>query len=374
MKDNQAIITALQDALLQRFGDEVDLIFQYGSHIRGTAHQYSDVDVSWVPVHADAWGNITVMVDDTLFDLYPIHWAKLEQMADFRDVSSTVLLHNRILYQRSQAAADRFGALTERLRAHLQPEARPQMVRQALERFQDIGYDYYLLRRHVALDDPIGCLRQAQAILRTVLHCVAVSNQAPVDTRKLAQVLALPQLPEGFGEHVHRVVAALTPQAALTAVDALLGATHPFLLELQRRRLNQDATWPALFDAAYPELKRDLQAVMQACEQQDLFAAKNALFSLLHELSRGIAQVESGFVATSFNGLRDYEQDLTALGFPALAPLLLAGDFAELHRQCLIFDVQLKALLMERAVKLNNFASLEELKRSLLLPTNLSQS
>jgi hypothetical protein len=374
VKDNQAIITALQDALLQRFGDKVELIFQYGSHIRGTAHQYSDVDVSWVPVHAETWGNITVMVDDTLFDLYPIHWAKLEQMADFRDVSSTVLLHNRILYQRSQAAADRFAALTARLRALQQPEARPEMVRRALELFRDIGYDYYLLRCHVTHNDPIGCLRQAQAILRTVLHCVAVGNQAPVDTRKLAQVLALPQLPEGFGGHVNRVVAALTPQAALTAVDALLDATHTFLLELQRRHLREDAAWPAVFDAAYPELKRDLQAVMQACEQQDLFAAKNAVLSLLHELSRGIAQAERGFVATNFNGLSDYEQDLAALGFPALAPILLAGDFAELHRQCLVFDVQLKALLTERAVKLNNFASVEVLRRFLAMPTELPQS
>lgn len=374
MKDNQTIVVALQEALLQRFGDQVDLIFQYGSHLRGTAHKYSDVDVSWVPVHAKTWGSITVMVDETLFDLYPIHWAKLEQMADFRDVSATVLLHNRILYQRNQAAADRFAALTTRLRALQQPEAKPQMVRRALELFQGVGYDYYLLRRSAALDDEIGCLRQSQAILRAVLHCVAVCNQAPVDTRKLAQVLALPQLPQGFGEHVNRVVAAMTPQTALTAIDALLDTTYLFLLERQRQHLNEGAMWPAVFDAAYPELKRDLQAVMQACEQQDVFAAKNALFSLLHEMSLGIAQVERGFAATSFNGLCDYEQDLTALGFPALTPLLVAGDFAGLHRQCLAFDVRLKAFLTERAVKLNDFASLEELWGFLTPPTESTQS
>lgn len=55
MKDNQAVVAALQEALLQRFGDEVDLIFQYGSHLRGAAHKYSDVDISWTPVHPDKW-------------------------------------------------------------------------------------------------------------------------------------------------------------------------------------------------------------------------------------------------------------------------------------------------------------------------------
>lgn len=365
MQDHQAIITALQDALLQRFGDEVDLIFQYGSHLRGTAHKYSDVDVSWTPVHADTWGSITVMVDATLFDLYPIHWAKLEQMAEFRDVSATVLLHNRILYQRSEAAATRFAALAARLHALQRPEAGPELVRRALELFQHTGYDDYLLRRCAAAGDPLGCLRQAQAILRTVLHSVAVCNQAPVDTRKLAQVLALPRLPQAFGAHVNRVVAAMTPADVLAATDALLDATHTFLLAMQRAYLYEVATWPAVLDAAYPELKRDLQAIMQACEQADMFAAKNAVISLLHELSRGIAQVESGFVATSFNALGDYEQDLTALGFPALTPLLVAGDFTGLHEQCLVFDVRLQAFLKERAVKLNNFASEAELRRFL---------
>jgi hypothetical protein len=368
MKDNRAIIAVLQTALLERFGDEVDLIFQYGSHLRGTAHKYSDVDISWVPVHDGTWGNITVMVDETLFDLYPIHWAKLERMADFYDVSATVLLHNRILYQRSEAAADRFAALTARLRSLQAPEARLEMVRRAQEIFQSTGYDYYLLRRHNTSDDVVGCLRQAQSLLRTVLHSVAVCNQMPVDTRKLAQVLALPRLPAGFDEHVNHVVAAMTPAAVLAATSALLDATHLFLLEMQREFLREEAAWPTVFDAAYPELKRDLQAILQACEQEDTFAAKNAVFSLLHEMSRAIAQAESGFVATGFNGLRDYERDLTALGFPALTPHLLAQDFAELYRQSLAFDVRLKTFLMERAVKLNNFASLEELQQFLALP------
>ena len=35
-------------------------------------------DSSWVPAHDDTWGSITVMVDETLFDLYPMHWAHLE--------------------------------------------------------------------------------------------------------------------------------------------------------------------------------------------------------------------------------------------------------------------------------------------------------
>ena len=188
MKDFQPIIDTLQAALLQRMGDEVDLIFQYGSHLKGTAHQYSDVDISWVPVHATTRDAITVMVDHTLCDLYPIHWARLEQMAEYRDVSATVLLSSRIVYQRTEAAADRFHGLSAQLRALLEADARPAMVRRALEIFQGAGYDFYLLREQAARGHQIGCLQQAHAVLRTVLHCLAVCNQQCIDTRKLAQV------------------------------------------------------------------------------------------------------------------------------------------------------------------------------------------
>lgn len=365
MKDFQPIIDTLQAALLQRMGDEVDLIFQYGSHLKGTAHQYSDVDISWVPVHATTRDAITVMVDHTLCDLYPIHWARLEQMAEYRDVSATVLLSSRIVYQRTEAAADRFHGLSAQLRALLEADARPAMVRRALEIFQGAGYDFYLLREQAARGHQIGCLQQAHAVLRTVLHCLAVCNQQCIDTRKLAQVLALPKLPVDFAATVNRVVATMAPQDVVVAVETLLRTTRDLLLAEQRQYLGAAATYPDVFDAAYPELKRDLQAIMQACERQDLFALKGAVFSLQHEMSRGIAQVATGFVSTGFNGLMDYEQDLTVLGFPALTPLLVAGDFAELHRQCQVFDQRLREFLAERAVKLNNFATLAELRQFL---------
>src|SRR5512133_3651288 len=117
----QPAIDALKTALLEKLGDEVDLIFQYGSHIKGLAHKYSDVDISYVPVHETTWESITVMVGDTLFDFYPMHWSHLERMADFRDVSSTVLLNNRVLYQRDEAVGARFESLAERLRSLQRP-------------------------------------------------------------------------------------------------------------------------------------------------------------------------------------------------------------------------------------------------------------
>ena len=362
MHDIQPILQTLTEALLRKLGDEVDLIFQYGSHLRGNTHQYSDVDISYVPVHEATWDSITVMVGETMCDLYPIHWSHLERMADFRSVSASVLLNHRILYQRTEAAGARMQALAARLRALQAPEARPDMVRRAQEIFQETGYGYYLLRRQAEAGHLAGCLKQAHAILQTVLHCLAVYNQACIDTRKLAQALALPSLPPEFGATVQRVLAADEVDELLTATDALLHTTRELLLAGQRELPPAERAYSTVFDAAYPELKRDLQGVMLACERQDMLAVKSSLFSLLHELSRAIAEATTGFVCSDFHGLSEYEADWTALGFPPLLPYAVAQDFAGLRRQCLAFDRCLQTFLSERGVSLNRFATLDELQ------------
>ena len=205
------VLEILKETLLQKLGTEVDLIFQYGSHLRGNAHKFSDVDLSFVPVHETTWENVTVLVGETLVDLYPMHWPHLERMANFDDRSSMVLLENRILYQRNAAAAERFRALSAQLFILLQPEARPDMIRKAQKTFQETAYPYYLLRLQAAAGHTLGCCQQAQSILQTVLHSLAVCNQACIDTRKMAQVMALPKLPADFARTVERISASFDP-------------------------------------------------------------------------------------------------------------------------------------------------------------------
>ena len=110
---------------------------------------------------------------------------------------------------------------------------------------------------------------------------------------------------------------------------------------------------------------RDIQAVMMACENEDMFSAKGSLLSLLHEMSRAVAEVSGGVIYSGFNGMSEYEQDLSALGFPALMSYLAVRDFSGLYEQCQAFDKRLKEFLMEKSVGLNNFATLADLQEYL---------
>jgi hypothetical protein len=161
------------------------------------------------------------------------------------------------------------------------------------------------------------------------------------------------------------VIVAFEPGELLAATGALLEVTRDFLLAEQRGSLYSVTDFPIVFESGYPELKRDLQAVMLACERRDLFSLKGSLLSLLHELSRGIARVNTGVPYAGFNGLSEYEQNLVDLGFPALLPFLATGDFDGLYQACQVFDVRLREFLVERNVELNKFANLDDLKRFL---------
>lgn len=360
--DTQRTLDVMTNALLRELGDEVELIFRFGSQIKGNTHAYSDVDISYVPVHEETWNSITVLVDDTLVDLFALHWSQLERWANFDDVRGTVLLNAQIVYQRSPEVAARFQALAARLRALQEPSARRAMQRKAQELFQTTGYADYLLRQQAAQGHLLACLHQAQNIVKTVLHVLAICNQMPIDTRKLAQVLALPKLPENLAALVERVTFAHTPETLLLSCEALLEATRAFLLAEQRELPREEKTFAAVFDAGYPEFRGDIQHVLLACQQEDMFSLRDKLMSLYHELMFHLTLARTGVESTSFNTLAEYEQEFGALGFPALWEYVVREDYAGLHQACQRFDERLREFLTEHGVALYSFATTEALQ------------
>lgn len=360
MPDIPRTIRLMTAALLRDMGDDVDLIIRFGSHLRGNTHAYSDIDLAFVPREGAPSLAITVMVDDTLIDLFPIRWPWVERMATYDVVQCTILARSEIIYRRDEAAAARYGALVRDMQARQQPAARPEMVRRALDIFQRTGYPYYLLHEAAAAGRLTACFFHTRRILDTVLHCLGVVNQRCLDTRKWEEVLALPRLPDGFEATLTAVTTAVTPHAMIAATDTLLRTTRALLIAEQTAALRQDRTYPDVLDSAYPELKGDLQHVQLAAERNDWFDLK--LFSFIHELMIHLAEAETGVPYDDFNGLIDYERDLAALGFPDLTAAVVAGDFDLLHRRTAEFDAHLREHLTAHGVALNSFDTLDDLE------------
>jgi predicted nucleotidyltransferase len=361
--DLETASSMIQETLLRELGDEVELIIHYGSHFRGDAHKHSDLDLIYIPTHEETWNHVTVLVDDTLIDLFPFHWSRFEDVAEFNHVFCTILLNSEILYQRDAEAARRFLALRDRLRALLAPEAFPDMLRKAQEIFQKTGYAYYLLHQQAANQHQLAAMYHAQEILKTILHALAVLNQSCIDTRKLDQVLALPKQPPDFAEMVHIIMTTADPAQLLQATEDLMNVTRDLLLAEQQKAAGGEPNFPEVFSATYPEFKAGIQHLMLAGEQENPFTFE--LMSLYHELMIHMAWASTGIGYSNFNSIAEYEQDLAALGFPDLLPTIAAGDFAGLAEQCRLFDQRLQEYLTQKGVSLNSFATLDGLQKYL---------
>jgi hypothetical protein len=363
--DQQAVANLLVETLLSRLGDEIDLVFHYGSYRTGNTHRYSDYDVSYVPVHESTGDHITVAVGDVMCDLYPLHWSRLEGVANFKEPFGLILPNSTILHQRNDEAGQRFAALRTRQEALLSPEQRPAMLRLAQEIFQKTGYDYYLLHTSAAADNLPACRSHALRILGTVIRALPVLNQRLIDSRKLDQLLGLPRLPQGFADAVDALHSSTEIPVLLHACDSLLQATRDLLLAEQRAVQQGETGFPAAFKAGYPELKNMVQKIIIASERNDRLAVAVALDLLYREISLPLAQALTGISYGGFNSPADYEQDLAALGFPSLWPPFESGDWEELRRRCYAFDEQMQRFLTQHGVDLCAFATLDDLRHSL---------
>jgi hypothetical protein len=359
----EAIVTELE----RRIGSEIDIVFRYGSTLTDRSHRWSDVDMSYVPREpspddpsfSPSWQSITVLVDDILFDLYPIGWPALQGMAEWNDWRSTILRNPRVVYARTDSARSRFVSLQERHRELALPESRTHMVRKAWEVFRGTGYHFQEVNRLCTAGEINAARFRANQLVQIVLHTLVVLNQASIDTRRIDEVLSLPLLPDGIEQAMDAICTVSDTALLEAAIGDLVLSTRRVLLTVQRSELTSSATHAEMLSAAYPELRSDLQRAIVAAERGDRFAAQTKAMSFVHELSFHAAFGELGFAVNELNSLDEYR-----VGFPGMPDLIevsASGTLEELAAACETADAVLKSWLGEQGVGLNSYEDLPEL-------------
>ncbi len=113
----------------------VALAAVYGSFGTPSATDSSDVDMYFVPSgpHGEA-ARFQAIVDDIGYDLWPLPWARLEEIAELRDGLIPLLLDARVVHA-DDASSARFAALQDRCRSALADHrSRTEAARRFLDR------------------------------------------------------------------------------------------------------------------------------------------------------------------------------------------------------------------------------------------------
>lgn len=363
-RHREAVAELMVNTLHARLGDEVELVFRYGSSVRGETHRWSDLDFSYVPRHESTSESITVLVDEILFDLYPLHWSTLARMAEHDDRRATILADVQLTYAATPEARARLDALVARYHALEAPRARGEMAAKALAAFQETGYELLQVSRMVRAGELEAARLHANRVLQILFHVLVLQNQSRADTRRLEELLALERRPAHLDELVTAVLRARDGAELETACSRIAEEVRTVLHGVQEETQCVQPHYAAQLGAGFPELEADLQRVLLACERGDLLAAQTKLFSFLHELHVHLAAGERGIAYSQFNSADEYRHEALSAETAELVALASAGRLDELHDAAREFDGRLRSYLRELGVNLFAYGSIGELRRA----------
>jgi len=369
-KDSIPDVFAVADVLIaqavERYRDEIDIVAYYGSRARGDCREGSDLDIFYVPAEGqDPPVGHTFLLAGLLFDFWAIPWNLLEGFATGRvrgwAFAPGLVHHARVLYARSEQQSARFAGVQQMVLDLQKPEARPEMIGRALGMFgQVLGHLGNL--RLAAVEGDIADIRYAGwLVVQFAWECLALANQVFFERglqKGLAELHKLAHRPVHLEQLIATISTSPDPEQVLHAAEELACDTRRVLRELQGS-LPPRTTVRDQFEQAYPELKDMVEKLLAACEQGNPVGASASAWSLQHELSMMLSQVEPGAGRRDFNLYHEFAAAYRRLGFPDL--LAVAGNLDTLATQARLLDERLRRWLAGESVELHEFKSVEEL-------------
>ncbi len=371
MVDVFEVANLLRDHAVENYGGDIDLIGYYGSRARGEADQGSDLDIFYIPAEGKNPPIArTFLLDGLLFDFWPIRWELMAGFATGRArgwaFAPALVYYTKVLYARTDETARRLDGLRNQIDELQGPEARPQMVRRALETYPSVLAHLANLRLAVAGGAISAARFAAWNVIERAWECLALANQV-FFSRGLAKSLTetdkFREKPADLDRLVNTIALSPEPMEVLQAGETLAASLRE-VLDRIRGTVPAQAAYRDVFRNAYPELKDAQRKLLRACERGERVAASAEAWLLQSELTAMLNQSADGLHQKDFNLYGEMNDLYSELGFPDLMGCG-SGDLEELAAGALSFDDVLRHLLAEHAVDLGELESIAVLQRAL---------
>lgn len=171
MKIQEQVLTYIAERA-KKLADEIDLIICYGSYVTGNATEFSDVDVFYIPRSANRELSETFILKDVGYDIFPLSWDTLQDIADFKNGLSPLLGDSQILFFYSKEEIKHFNELKQQMKRNLTDKLL--MQQHAVGRLQRA----LLLNQQIQQTADWSFARElAGKLLSTLSTCIAYQNQ-----------------------------------------------------------------------------------------------------------------------------------------------------------------------------------------------------
>ena len=169
----------------------------------------------------------TFIIDGIGYDLFPMSWERIENMADAKEYNTTCLADSEILWARSDGDKQRFISLQARLQANIQ---NPQyMCERAVKWFdyaKDIFQDALFEERLYKVREYAGHICD---LLSIAVAFVNLRYFKHGQTNQIQELSCMEKVPQGFTELYQKIIAEPLPDAQKRLCHEMIVKTKEFL-------------------------------------------------------------------------------------------------------------------------------------------------
>ena len=280
---NDCLVQWIRCKVEQEYPEDIALVCTYGSWLSGTMNRLSDVDCYFIPKTERSFAFArTFILEGVGYDIFPMSWERLEEIASLRSPMQPLVGDVQILYCADPADLERFRALQQQMLNNLQDDA-------------------YV--RRIAEDkcrEAAGILtvpsRKAAAHAATVLaYAATVCCREYNRLGMKGQYADLVRLAPWAADHYQRIVESENAAGAMTAARAFLEVTcarlglgipeiAPEMPEKQPVRIDTD-----ILRDIYQEICSTFNKIYIFCETGNAIGAFYAAGGLQYELDECMA-------------------------------------------------------------------------------------
>lgn len=346
----------------------VALVLAYGSHARGTQRPDSDFDVLFVVDEPEAVPlAVSFVLDGRPCDFWPVRWVFLENIANAHGgrpwgVAASLLADAKVLWARSDADEARLQELKERVASYSASSSAAATAELADIAYDDVVGALGLVHLASAGDDIQGARVAGWRLVKASLNVVALLERTYFTSSVgayVAQAAQFSSAPEDLENLCRAVVEAHGTDSLAGAADRLAIAVGE---EIRRRRSSDATPNENTFRDVYSEVHEHCIKITRACSEGDgLTASAEA-----HELEWEIASMFHRHRFGTNPGIAERSDALMRAyldaGMPDLIGPAVEGNLAGLSQAATELDRQLADWLNARAIPVNDFASIDELR------------
>ena len=213
----------------------------------------------------------TFIINGIGYDLFPMSWERIENMADVKDYNTTCLADAEILWARSDEDKQRFISLQKRLQANLQ---NPQYMCERAVKWLDFAKSIY--QDDVLFEEKLYKVRENAGhicdLLSIAVAFVNLRYFTHGQTNQIQELSKMEKVPQGFVKLYRDIITEPLPDVQKRLCHELITMTKEFLdVQDKSRALQVPQSAPDFTELAswYQELCYTWRRVYHWCNEND---------------------------------------------------------------------------------------------------------